>query len=263
MLWTEKAGRDNMRKAWPLYLGTSKQPWLGGDCWSVRLVALRATLFLIMLSVLVASVVRSVQAGCLADWPLYLTHIILVIQVVYLGLSAWTTFVSREALSVPMVPPLPRTGQMVWALQDTQLVGTWFVAVAFWSFLAPTNHTWKYAWTTHGLNFGVAVVDAMTRREIALIRRCVTFLLVAACYTVLTILFWWFHGTNCEGHHWLYKGLNYSDPQVWALVALAIPATFVFYTACCWLLDMRSDLPSRYDRPSALSTRLGTLHQMA
>ena len=242
---THKQAFGVMERTWPSYFVTSPLSLLGGGVWSWALVGYRAVLLSIMGATMALSLLSDARNGCVLGWSLYFTHIMLMLQVLYLTLSLWVTVRWRGEVGKVRPRSVPFGVRLLWVLQDTQLVGTGFVALVYWAFIDTEVHRlrWTYAWTTHGLNFGVALLDAVTRHEFAVSTHFVTLGVFAAGYAGFTVCFWLFGGTNCHGEHWIYEALDYDQPLTWVLVILTIPTVAAVYLVVCWIFDRTDTVP--------------------
>lgn len=107
-------------------------------------LALRATLFLLMFSVLVWSFSAAVIDHTAAYWPIYFTNWTLIIEIVYLGCALYTTASLRrqvlQGLEEDAVTPglrilMPWNVQITWMLQAIALPASFLVINSLKSFL--------------------------------------------------------------------------------------------------------------------------------
>jgi hypothetical protein len=200
---------------WLRVFGTSPLDILGHGRRTLRFFVVRCLLAAVMITILALSVGADVVVGCGWSWPLYFTHLMLLLQCAYLVLgaaAAWRAWSSKSLRAKSM----PLWVHAMWWLQDIQLVGTFIVVLGYWTMVHTSIHKpWRWAWTTHGVNLIVSMVDLAISSEPLTMRHAVLIGILGVMYLALTVVFWAVDGTNCKGEHWIYKALDYRDGRMW------------------------------------------------
>ena len=251
-------GDSELGDQWAWYFGTA--PWFRHRGWLPAFFVFRVSLFLTMFVVFVNSFTFDLSIGCGKTFFLYWTHIMLLIQNVYLftaALACWKARLyvtgrarvveSRTSLTdgprvveVTTIAHTPWYVRCAWVLQDFQLIGTLVVTVGYWGFV---EEPWKLAWLAHGLNLCVAVLDFLICRQWILSIHAIWVGLGMLTYTVLTIVFYLVHAKNCNGDEWIYKAMDYSNPWVWFALVPALACILCVYRVLVCVSDRFRRMP--------------------
>jgi len=117
----------------------------------------RAFASLYFLAVAITSIVQDCEEGVGAWWLIYLTNWTLVLQIVYLHLSAWIT---RGYLLTKRTPKkVPTHYHIAWILQSVLASATTLVFLLYWALIHDGGAVKFVTINTHGVNFIAMLID--------------------------------------------------------------------------------------------------------
>ncbi|MDC3321085.1 hypothetical protein OAV88_00630 [bacterium] len=191
-------------KQWPQAFAVCSLNALGaggdgkGCQWSCLYMMLRFIFFAWTFGVLVASVM---ETDCAATWPLYLTHITLVFQTVYLFFAMYTTWVGRHYVrNLKEAPKGPWYVRVTWLMFSVNIPATFLVFVLYWFLVVPNmaGSPSTLSYFTHGFNFLIAVLDMWLSKVRLYIVHVLYFVIYAFIYLVLSLIFWASGARTCS-----------------------------------------------------------------
>lgn len=153
-------------------------------------------------------------------WPIFLTSWSLVVELLYLGVALYNTWLVRPSNSdIPAVAPA--SVKLAWLLNGITLPVATLVAVGYWALVyrPPFN---PISACTHGLNLLVILVDAMVcSHTYVLSQYC-----VALAFSVLYYVWSGIHAVadvgGENGESYIYANVDWKDAPTATVVTLII-----------------------------------------
>jgi len=186
--------------------------------------AIRVILFVLWFAVMIWSMVDWVNDEDINGnnynygyWWTQLTHISLIVQLIYLGFAAATTGLALFS-SLPDgtgTKGTPWFVSVTWAMQPMMLIVTLIVFLLYWALLfEPRDTVYAISVFTHGVNFGIMLFDLTLSRQPLYLVHVYMPLVFAACFLLFSLIYYAADGRNHENpdDRFIYDVLDWSDP---------------------------------------------------
>lgn len=171
-------------------------------------------------------------------WFTQLTHWTLLFELVYLGFAASTTAMAQFG----RVPDgTGRSGtpwfvSVTWALQPAVLVGSFLVFAMYWALLYDGGAVEAISVVTHGVNFGVMLVDFAICRQPFYLAHVYMPLAFALLYLLFSAIYYAAGGVYHKDltSRYIYSVIDWSDPSSalklgGAIMIIAIPTIYALF----------------------------------
>lgn len=198
----------------------------------------------------------SIADGSYACYFIYLTHLMLTMQLLYFWFAWWTTRQADRMASgeTPKSDRMPCYVRTMWVLQDIVIPGSFLVFVLYWALVVPekTEPVQPLGYFTHGVNFVMQMLDVFLSRQPYHLLHGIYIAILGVVYISFTGIYYAAGGTDCNGNRYIYKAIDWSAPDsVYSLSLLILLVAVPVINLVFWF-TISMCFPQNYKEPDAV-----------
>mmetsp|Transcript_63085 Transcript_63085/g.168496 ORF Transcript_63085/g.168496 Transcript_63085/m.168496 type:complete len:271 (-) Transcript_63085:130-942(-) len=250
--WTTDAlDYDDFNKGgWINVFGASSNRFLQNrTAWT----AFRVLEAVLMTAIYAWSITDKAIDGEFACYFIYLTHWTLTLQALYFLFAAFTAWKAgqMESGAIPTSEAMPCYCRAMWIIQDLAIPGSFLVFLLYWALVYPerTSDPSALSYFTHGVNFVLQLLDMFLSRQPYYLLHGIYIAIFGTVYVAFSAIYYAAGGLDCNGNAYIYKALDWSQPQstvtlMGIILFIGVPIinfTFWLMIAMCF--------PQNYKKP--------------